>query len=114
MQGLSYNVDIVFCIDATASMSPVINEVKERALRFHSDLNEELSKVGKTIDELRAKVVVFRDYYVDGDDAMDGSEFWSLANSSDEFDQCIRNIKAKGGGDEPENGMEALAIGTQI
>ena len=31
---LTYNVDIVFCIDATGSMDNVINIVKENALHF--------------------------------------------------------------------------------
>ena len=40
MQGLKYTVDIVFCIDATASMGPFINEVKTGALKFEEDLTK--------------------------------------------------------------------------
>ena len=33
-RGLSYAVDIVFCIDVTGSMTPIIDQVKANALRL--------------------------------------------------------------------------------
>ena len=35
---MKYNVDMVFCIDDTGSMSPVISTVKNNALNFYSDV----------------------------------------------------------------------------
>ena len=32
---ISYNVDIVMCIDKTGSMTPIIEEVKRNAINFH-------------------------------------------------------------------------------
>ena len=37
-RGLSYAVDIVFCIDVTGSMTPIIDQVKANALRFYDDV----------------------------------------------------------------------------
>jgi hypothetical protein len=34
-RGLKYAVDIVFCIDVTGSMTPIIDQVKNNALRFY-------------------------------------------------------------------------------
>ena len=39
-----YNVDMVFCIDATASMRPVINTVKNNALNFYHDVTAAIER----------------------------------------------------------------------
>ena len=59
---LKYNVDIVFCMDATGSMRHLLDLVKKNALSFYDDLTKEMASKGKTINELRAKVIAFRDY----------------------------------------------------
>ena len=59
---LSYNVDIVFCIDCTESMDNILNIVKQRALGFYDDVVRTMQEKGKTIDQLRVRVVAFRDY----------------------------------------------------
>ena len=53
---VSYAVDIVFVIDITGSMQPVINNVKAAALSFHSDLEKVMAEKGKTISKLRAVI----------------------------------------------------------
>jgi hypothetical protein len=47
-RGLSYAVDIVFCIDVTGSMSPIIDQVKANALRFYDDVQSKLTVMRKT------------------------------------------------------------------
>ena len=59
MQGLTYSVDIVLCIDATGSMGGLIDRAKANALRFYEDLNNAMSEKGKVIDNLRVKIVCF-------------------------------------------------------
>lgn len=113
MQGLSYHVDIVLCIDATGSMSPIIDKVKENALRFYDDLSAVMQHKAKRIDKLRVKVIAFRDYYVDGNRAMQISPFYLLPDEKVEFQKFVNSIQADGGGDEPENGLEALALAIQ-
>jgi len=110
MQGLQYNVDIVMCIDATGSMSPIIDKVKENALRFYDDLASLMAQKAKAIDSLRVKVIVYRDYYYDGDRAMLSSDFFVLPDAREQFKTFVDAIQADGGGDEPENGLEALAM----
>jgi len=109
-QGLKYTVDIVMCIDATGSMGSLINRVKESALRFHDDLQRKLAEKDKNVDVLRVKVISFRDYYVDGDQSMSVSPFFELPKDSGSFSSFVNPIRADGGGDEPENGLEALAL----
>jgi hypothetical protein len=109
-QGIKYTVDIVFCIDATGSMTPIIERVKAAASKFHSDVTRVLDKKEKVIDTLRARVIAFRDYGVDGSQAMVESPFFELPRQQDEFSNFLSSIRAEGGGDEPENGLEALAL----
>ncbi len=109
-QGIKYSVDIVLCIDATGSMSPIIDEVKSGALRFYEDLNKQMEEKSKSIDTLRLRVIAFRDYYVEGEEPLRQSAFYTLPQQKDEFSAFVRGIEADGGGDEPENGLEALAL----
>lgn len=107
---LTYNIDIVFCIDATGSMGGIIDKVKANAINFYSDLKAEMGKKGKEINTLRAKVIAYRDYKADHKEAMMATSFFELPAQSMDFNDTIRSIKAKGGGDEPEDGLEAVAF----
>jgi hypothetical protein len=109
--GVKYAVDLVMCIDGTGSMGHLINEVKSVALSFYEKLEAKMYEKQKRIDQLRAKVIVFRDYYADpGDMAMVCSRFFDLRTEASVFAGFVSRIEAAGGGDEPENGLEALAL----
>ena len=110
-QGLQYHIDIVFCIDCTGSMSPVIDLVKEKVRKFPSDLKDALAKKDKQVHELRIRVVAFRDFASDSD-CLEASEFFMVEPSTElsNFESFVNRLVASGGGDEPESGLEALAI----
>ncbi|AFY38204.1 hypothetical protein Lepto7376_1885 [[Leptolyngbya] sp. PCC 7376] len=113
-QGLRYSVDLVICIDATGSMSPVIEEVKASALNFFPRLEAKMAEKDKQIDQTRIRVIVFRDYWADASDkVMISSKFFNLPSESSAFSNFISGIYADGGGDEPENALEALALAMQ-
>ncbi len=105
---VTYNVDMVFCIDATGSMGGVIDMVKNNAIHLYEDVMSSMAEKGKTIDLLRVKLIAFRDYASDGANAMLASEFFALPSQSDELEDCVQSIEAFGGGDDPEDGLEAL------
>ena len=106
--GSKYDVDIVMCIDATGSMGPLINTVKDNALRFYGDFMHVLEEKKKRVNEVRVKVIAFRDYLADGEKAMLMSDFFKLPEQSAQFESLIRGIEPEGGGDNPEDGLEAL------
>ena len=64
---------------------------------------------GKDVSQLRIKVIVFRDYGCD-DEPMVESEFYTLPDQNDAFRSFVSSIEAKGGGDGPENALEAIAL----
>lgn len=113
---LDYTVDMVFCIDATGSMedltgkqTKIINMVKQNALNFYDDFKKVMGAKDKVVRQLRVRIVAFRDYMADGEYAMMVTDFFQLPQQSKEFEACINSIHADGGGDIPEDGLEALA-----
>jgi hypothetical protein len=106
----NYDVDIVMCIDKTGSMSPVIEGVKANALKFDSDLRGKLESKQKELGQLRVRVIAFGDCYADGDSWVRSSDFMDLPGSSDRFKEFVSKVSPEGGGDEPENALEAIAM----
>lgn len=112
-QGLSYNVDLVFCIDVTGSMAPVLETVKTNALKFYPDLMKEMEAKDKWVDTLRIKVIAFRDFEADGKNALEVLDFVDLKDKQEDFRSFVTALKPEGGGPIPENGLEALALAMQ-
>lgn len=110
---LKYAVDIIMCIDATGSMAHILDDVKESALSFHSRLSAVMGEKGKSISQLRIRVIAFRDFGDRADDAIQQTEFLTLPDQAGEFDSFVRKLTATGGGDRPESGLEALALAVQ-
>lgn len=106
---ITYSVDMVFCIDATGSMDNILDIVKKNALNFYGDVTESMAKKGKHVSELRIRIVAFRDYIADQKDAMLVTDFFKLPEEADKFKTCVSSLVAQGGGDIPEDGLEALA-----
>ena len=104
-----YNVDIVMCIDATGSMGLLINMVKAKALSFYDDLTESLALYAKRVNQFWVRVIAFRDYLADGENAMLMSDFFELPEQAEQFKNLVNRIEPIGGGDDPGDGLEALA-----
>jgi hypothetical protein len=106
---LTYHVDMVFCIDATGSMRHVLDFVKRNALNLYRDVSFAMEKKHKAVSRMRIRVLAFRDYIADGEQAMMASDFFVLPDEAQQFYECVNSITAQGGGDIPEDGLEALA-----
>ena len=68
-----------------------------------------MNDVDKSVEQLRLKVIVFRDYKSDSEPMVE-SEFFTLPDQVSDFENFIIGIEAKGGGDGPENALEAIAL----
>lgn len=109
---LKYDVDIVMCIDATGSMRPILDLVKKQALNLYGDIKKKMEvglETPKYIDQMRVRVIVFRDYLADGENAMLTSDFFNLPEQAEDFSALLDEVEPFGGGDAPEDGLEALA-----
>ena len=105
-----YPVDIILVINAKKSMEPLLSEVKKQAPHFYQDLKVIIDEESKPLDTIRVKVIVYRDYYVDGTGAMLESRFFELPTEVKEYQEFIHIIEANGGTDESGNGLEALTL----
>lgn len=113
MQQQPYTVDVVMCIDGTSSMSGIIDKVKQQAVSFPDLYADAMEKSGRVPGTIRVKVIVFRDFKDDGEAAMQQSEgFFDLSDPTqqDAFCRYVNGIEARGGGDLPENALEAIAM----
>ncbi len=105
-----YEVDICLVIDRTGSMRPILDTVKHNAVNLHRDIKARMELKGKTVSALRVRVIAFGDYAADGPEAIIGSEFMALPEQTGSLEACVEGIRAEGGGDIPEDGLEALAF----
>lgn len=101
------NVDVVMCIDVTGSMSGIINTVKANALSFYDSFNRVCTKNGIGLTSLNTQVIAFRDKNVDAK-WLEESPVYSLPAAKNGFESFVNNLRADGGGDIPESGLEAL------
>lgn len=109
-QGVSYNVDIVMCIDVTGSMGGLLETVKSNALKFYPDLKACCEAKDRVVDEVRIRVIAFRDFNADRDLAIQDTGFFNIPAQEGDFKSFVSDLVPAGGGDEPENGLEALAM----
>lgn len=104
-----YHVDVVFVIDATGGMAPNVPFVQSFVHRFFSFLQKEMKEAGKPITGLRARIVDFADYAFEDEDTIHQTRFFNFPDEIHHFQEAFRQIKYENrGGDEPENGLEAL------
>jgi hypothetical protein len=106
----AYCVDIALLIDVTGSMGSIISKTKADAMSFCEKFHESMEASGKNVDQLRIKVIPFRDYAYDGNEAMADSGFFMLPDQNTEFQAYVDGLNAAGGGDEPESALEAMAL----
>lgn len=103
-----YQVDLVICLDVTASMGSVLESTKRSALELGDRLERVANAAGKSVADIRVKVVPFRDLEHEGSEAIWTSPWFELPRQSSDFSVFVNGLRAKGGGSEPESGLEAF------
>ena len=100
-KGLRYAVDICFCVDVTGSMSPILDRVKDNALGFYDDVQKNLTDKGKNVDQLRVRVIAFRDFKADGAAALQESPFYRLPAERPGFAEFVRGLVPRAAATRP-------------
>lgn len=100
LQKFEAKYDIVFLIDATGSMQPCINGVKDNIESFISNLSEDNTR----IVDWRAKIIAYRDVNSDYYSYEDGY----FTSDKNNLKSQLSNVEASGGGDEPESTIESI------
>ena len=97
-------VDIVFLLDATGSMAPCIDALKENIRVFVDSLTVSSGNNVSPVKDWRAKIVGFRDFEADKEPWLDNP----FVRKVDELKDQLTRLNAEGGGDEPESLLDAI------
>ena len=101
-------VDICFLLDATGSMQPCIDKIKENIRTFITTLTTPQENGGVCLQDWRACVWGYRDYEYDPKHGGAAIEKNCFTSDVSELERQLGSLVAKGGGDEPESLLDAL------
>ncbi len=102
---LPIDVDMMLVIDDTGSMGGVIEMVKSHARSFYADFENVCSHNHFKVNTMRLKVVSYGDL---SEHATRVSPLFNLPSQAGAYQSFVSKITANGGGDEPEDGLQAL------
>ncbi len=100
-------VDIVFVIDVTESMQPYIDAIKQNMVNFAHDL-------AANNRDYRLGLVTFEDYVVSAYPDCNCAYRDKLTPDVNEFIKWVGTLHATGGGDIPEDQLDALAYASKL
>ena len=100
-------VDIVFVLDVTESMQPYIDAVKQNVISFAQDLQSNSR-------DYRLGLVTFEDYVVSAYPDCNCAYRNSFTSDVKQFSDWVGTLHAGGGGDIPEDQLDALAYAAKF
>jgi hypothetical protein len=109
---IPYSLDYVFCIDASEGMKAALPRVKQQIHALISSSVEYIREYHRyrSIEQIRARLIVFRNYRYDDANSMVTTSFYDLLQEKDSFGRYLESIQAAvGGGSSEQSGLEALA-----
>src|SRR5258708_3235726 len=95
-------VDIVFVMDVTESMQPYVDAVKQNVIAFAQDLQSNSR-------DYRLGLVTFEDYVVSKYPDCNCAYRTAMTSDVKQFTDWVGSLHAGGGGDIPEDQLDALA-----
>jgi hypothetical protein len=96
--------DIVFLIDVSGSMAPVIDALKQNIGTFAESLSTGEGNHVSPVRDWRAKAVGYRDFEEDAEPFVDHP----FVDNVEALRAQLAGLRAEGGGDEPESLLDAL------
>jgi FHA domain/Integrin beta chain VWA domain len=100
-------VDIVFVLDVTESMQPYIDAVKQNVISFAQDLQANSR-------DYRLGLVTFEDYVVSAYPDCNCAYRNSFTSDVKQFTDWVGTLHAGGGGDIPEDQLDALSYAAKF
>ena len=100
-------VDVVFVLDVTESMQPYIDAVKQNIINFANDL-------ASNNRDYRLGLVTFEDYVVSSVPDCNCAYRNQLTSNVNEFISWVGSLHAGGGGDIPEDQLDALDYASKL
>ncbi|HXG72076.1 MAG TPA: vWA domain-containing protein [Gemmatimonadaceae bacterium] len=100
--------DIVFLIDVSGSMTPIIDALRKNIETFIDSLNTGDANAASAVKDWRGKVVGYRDIEAAQSDGLEWLEDNPFVRDTAALKAQLAALRAAGGGDEPESLLDAL------
>ena len=94
----------MFLLDATGSMQPCIDALKNNIAVFIDTLTTKGANNENPVKNWRGRIVGYRDYRVDAEPIVDNP----FVEDATQLKAHLNALKAEGGGDEPESLLDAI------
>ncbi len=104
-----YAIDVVFCVDVSGDMNVALETVRKAIAGFPETVAAHFKNNDRSVGNLRVKLIPFRDLNYDRN-AITETEFFTLPDEQEKYLEALAGLEAIGGGDEPESGLDALAL----
>ena len=100
--------DIVFLIDVSGSMAPIIDALRKNIETFIDSLNTGDANAAAAVKDWRGKVVGYRDIEASQSEGLQWFEDNPFVRDAVALKAQLAGLRASGGGDEPESLLDAL------
>ena len=100
--------DVVFLIDVSGSMAPIIDALRKHIETFVDSLSSGDANAGPPVRDWRGKVVGYRDIESADSDGLNWLDDHPFVRDVIALKAQLASLRAEGGGDEPESLLDAL------
>ena len=100
--------DVVFLIDVSGSMAPIIDALRKNIEAFVDSLGSGGANNAAPVRDWRGKVVGYRDIEAASSEGIEWIEDHPFVRDAAALKEQLASLKAQGGGDEPESLLDAL------
>ncbi|MBC7788440.1 MAG: VWA domain-containing protein [Anaerolineae bacterium] len=100
--------DVVFLIDVSGSMSPIIDALRTNIEAFVNSLSTGDANNAAPVKDWRGKVVGYRDIEAAHSEGLEWLEDHPFVRDAVALKAQLASLRAQGGGDEPESLLDAL------
>ena len=100
--------DVVFLIDVSGSMAPIIDALRKNIEAFVDSLSSGEGNNAAPVRDWRGKVVGYRDIEAAASEGLEWIEEHPFVRDAAALKAQLASLTAQGGGDEPESLLDAL------
>ena len=100
--------DVVFLIDVSGSMAPIIDALRKNIEAFVDSLSSGGANNAAPVRDWRGKVVGYRDIEAASSEGIEWIEDHPFVRDTAALKEQLASLRAQGGGDEPESLLDAL------
>ncbi len=107
------SIDLVAVVDLTQDMEGCLPLIRTYLKAWPRECRSRMAQKLRPVGHMRIRVIGFRDFLYNPGRAIEASPFFTMPEEYGALCGFVDGLKAEGGGDRPENTLEALALAMQ-